>query len=73
MKIFKVKFHWNILYFFLKIKIIFITNNKNNNIKIICRHLDNHQLWVPNYFAIHTFRIIMFSIQVSTQSINIII
>ncbi|KAF3430322.1 hypothetical protein E2986_09697 [Frieseomelitta varia] len=26
-------------------------------------HLDNHQLWVPNYFAIHTFRIIMFSIQ----------
>ncbi|KAL7298601.1 hypothetical protein TKK_0008371 [Trichogramma kaykai] len=23
----------------------------------------NHQLWVPNYFAIHTFRMFMFSIQ----------
>lgn len=34
-------------------------------IRPVLRHLDNHQLWVPNYFAIHTFRIIMFSIQVS--------
>ncbi|XP_060814502.1 protein EFR3 homolog cmp44E isoform X1 [Bombus pascuorum] len=32
-------------------------------IRPVLRHLDNHQLWVPNYFAIHTFRIIMFSIQ----------
>ncbi|XP_001599882.1 protein EFR3 homolog cmp44E isoform X1 [Nasonia vitripennis] len=32
-------------------------------IKPVLKHLDNHQLWVPNYFAIHTFRIIMFSIQ----------
>lgn len=31
----------------------------------VLQHLDNHDLWVPNYFAIHTFRIIMFSIQVS--------
>ncbi|XP_035729453.1 protein EFR3 homolog cmp44E-like [Vespa mandarinia] len=32
-------------------------------IRPVLRHLDNHQLWVPNYFAIHIFRIIMFSIQ----------
>ncbi|KAK1116966.1 hypothetical protein K0M31_017118 [Melipona bicolor] len=32
-------------------------------IRPVLRHLDNHQLWVPNYFAIHAFRIIMFSIQ----------
>ncbi|XP_043276805.1 protein EFR3 homolog cmp44E isoform X2 [Venturia canescens] len=32
-------------------------------IRPVLRHLDNHQLWVPNFFAIHTFRIIMFSIQ----------
>ncbi|XP_071449054.1 protein EFR3 homolog cmp44E isoform X2 [Hetaerina americana] len=29
----------------------------------VLRHLDHHELWVPNLFAIHTFRIIMFSIQ----------
>ena len=27
-------------------------------------HLDLHELWVPNQFAIHTFKIIMYSIQV---------
>lgn len=27
------------------------------------RHLDRHELWVPNQFAIHTFRIVMISIQ----------
>ncbi|XP_046474294.1 protein EFR3 homolog cmp44E isoform X1 [Neodiprion pinetum] len=32
-------------------------------IRPVLRHLDLHQLWVPNCFAIHTFRIIMFSIQ----------
>ncbi|XP_051168467.1 protein EFR3 homolog cmp44E isoform X2 [Leptopilina boulardi] len=32
-------------------------------IKPVLRHLDHHQLWVPNFFAVHTFRIIMFSIQ----------
>lgn len=26
-------------------------------------HLDRHELWVPNLFAIHTFRIVMISIQ----------
>ena len=26
-------------------------------------HLDRHELWVPNIFAIHTFRIVMISIQ----------
>lgn len=26
-------------------------------------HLDSHELWVPNIFAIHTFRIVMLSIQ----------
>ncbi|CAH1970258.1 unnamed protein product [Acanthoscelides obtectus] len=29
----------------------------------VFRHFDLHKLWVPNDFAIHTFRIIMFSIQ----------
>ncbi|CAG9855837.1 unnamed protein product [Phyllotreta striolata] len=29
----------------------------------VFRHFDLHKLWVPNQFAIHTFRIIMFSIQ----------
>ncbi|XP_060532802.1 protein EFR3 homolog cmp44E isoform X2 [Cylas formicarius] len=29
----------------------------------VLRHFDLHKLWVPNEFAIHTFRIIMFSIQ----------
>jgi hypothetical protein len=28
------------------------------------RHLDLHELWVPNSFAIYTFRVIMYSIQV---------
>ncbi|XP_030764003.1 protein EFR3 homolog cmp44E isoform X2 [Sitophilus oryzae] len=32
-------------------------------LKPVLRHFDNHKLWVPNEFAIHTFRIIMFSIQ----------
>lgn len=29
----------------------------------VLRHLDLHELWVTNEFAIHTFKIIMFSIQ----------
>nr|XP_024214144.1 protein EFR3 homolog cmp44E isoform X1 [Halyomorpha halys] len=29
----------------------------------VLRHLDQHSLWVPNEFAVHTFRIIMSSIQ----------
>ncbi|GLH01875.1 EFR3-like protein cmp44E [Gryllus bimaculatus] len=29
----------------------------------VLRHLDNHDLWVSNQFAIRTFKIIMFSIQ----------
>ncbi|XP_066262550.1 protein EFR3 homolog cmp44E isoform X1 [Euwallacea similis] len=32
-------------------------------LKPVLKHFDNHKLWVPNEFAIHTFRIIMFSIQ----------
>ncbi|GLV39615.1 stambha A [Carabus blaptoides fortunei] len=32
-------------------------------LKPVLKHFDNHNLWVPNKFAIHTFRIIMFSIQ----------
>ncbi|KAL3286449.1 hypothetical protein HHI36_000955 [Cryptolaemus montrouzieri] len=32
-------------------------------LKPVLRHFDLHELWVPNQFAIHTFRIIMFSIQ----------
>lgn len=30
----------------------------------VLKHFELHGLWVPNQFAIHTFRIIMFSIQV---------
>ncbi|XP_046386953.1 protein EFR3 homolog cmp44E isoform X2 [Ischnura elegans] len=29
----------------------------------VLRHLDHHELWVPNLFAVHTFKIIMISIQ----------
>lgn len=29
------------------------------------RHLDHHKLWDPNEFAVHCFKIIMYSIQVS--------
>ncbi|XP_060807321.1 protein EFR3 homolog cmp44E isoform X1 [Amyelois transitella] len=29
----------------------------------VLTHFDRHELWVPNEFAVHTFKIIMFSIQ----------
>ncbi|KAK9737115.1 hypothetical protein QE152_g10986 [Popillia japonica] len=32
-------------------------------LKPVLKHFDLHKLWVPNLFAIHTFRIIIFSIQ----------
>uniref|UniRef100_A0A1I8NRE8 Protein EFR3 homolog cmp44E n=1 Tax=Stomoxys calcitrans TaxID=35570 RepID=A0A1I8NRE8_STOCA len=32
-------------------------------LKPLLSHLDRHELWVPNTFAIHTFRIVMISIQ----------
>ncbi|XP_059622493.1 protein EFR3 homolog cmp44E isoform X1 [Phlebotomus argentipes] len=32
-------------------------------LKPLLTHLDRHELWVPNQFAIHTFRIVMLSIQ----------
>lgn len=32
-------------------------------LKPLLIHLDRHKLWVPNEFAIHTFRIVMLSIQ----------
>ncbi|XP_017961163.1 protein EFR3 homolog cmp44E isoform X2 [Drosophila navojoa] len=32
-------------------------------LKPLLTHLDRHELWVPNTFAIHTFRIVMISIQ----------
>ncbi|XP_064536049.1 protein EFR3 homolog cmp44E isoform X2 [Drosophila montana] len=32
-------------------------------LKPLLKHLDHHELWVPNNFAIHTFRIVMISIQ----------
>lgn len=32
-------------------------------LKPLLTHLDRHELWVPNIFAIHTFRIVMISIQ----------
>lgn len=38
-------------------------NNIRAVIKPAFRHLDLHELWVPNDFAIYTFRVIMYSIQ----------
>lgn len=32
-------------------------------LKPLLTHLDSHDLWVPNKFAIHTFRVVMISIQ----------
>lgn len=32
-------------------------------LKPLLTHVDRHELWVPNDFAIHTFRIVMISIQ----------
>ncbi|XP_055385800.1 protein EFR3 homolog cmp44E isoform X2 [Condylostylus longicornis] len=32
-------------------------------LKPLLTHLDRHELWVPNHFAIHTFRVVMISIQ----------
>lgn len=32
-------------------------------LKPLLTHLDRHELWVPNQFAVHTFRIVMISIQ----------
>lgn len=46
------------------LKIIYINEFDDHFTLLLIRHLDNHHLWVPNYFAIYTFRIIMFSIQV---------
>ncbi|KAF9410590.1 hypothetical protein HW555_010357 [Spodoptera exigua] len=30
----------------------------------VLTHFDRHELWIPNDFAVHTFKIIMFSIQI---------
>lgn len=38
--------------------------NIRSVIKPVFKHLDLHELWVPNDFAIYTFRVIMYSIQV---------
>ncbi|ELT96778.1 hypothetical protein CAPTEDRAFT_225122 [Capitella teleta] len=35
----------------------------NAIIRPVLMHLDNHQLWVPNHFAVHCFKIIMYSVQ----------
>ncbi|CAB0019882.1 unnamed protein product [Nesidiocoris tenuis] len=32
-------------------------------VRPVLEHLDRHHLWVPNEFAVHTFKVIMFSIQ----------
>lgn len=32
------------------------------------RHLDNHSLWEPKLFAVHCFKIIMYSVQVTMLS-----
>lgn len=35
----------------------------NDVLKPLLTHLDHHQLWIPHEFAIHTFKIVMLSIQ----------
>ncbi|XP_074058497.1 protein EFR3 homolog A isoform X2 [Macrotis lagotis] len=35
----------------------------SNAVRPVFAHLDNHKLWDPNEFAIHCFKIIMYSIQ----------
>ncbi|XP_035226365.1 protein EFR3 homolog B-like isoform X2 [Stegodyphus dumicola] len=37
--------------------------NVRSVIRPVLKHLDNHKLWDPNDFAVHTFKIIMYSIQ----------
>ncbi|KAL8181495.1 UNVERIFIED_CONTAM: membrane anchoring protein efr3a [Gekko kuhli] len=37
--------------------------NMNNAVKPVFAHLDHHKLWDPNEFAVHCFKIIMYSIQ----------
>ncbi|CAL1272043.1 unnamed protein product [Larinioides sclopetarius] len=37
--------------------------NIRSVIRPVLKHLDNHDLWEPNDFAVHTFKIIMYSIQ----------
>ncbi|XP_054722243.1 protein EFR3 homolog B-like [Uloborus diversus] len=37
--------------------------NVRSVIRPVLKHLDNHELWEPNDFAVHTFKIIMYSIQ----------
>lgn len=35
----------------------------NNAVRPVFAHLDHHKLWDPNEFAVHCFKIIMYSIQ----------
>ncbi|XP_058299625.1 protein EFR3 homolog A isoform X4 [Hylobates moloch] len=37
--------------------------NMNNAVRPVFAHLDHHKLWDPNEFAVHCFKIIMYSIQ----------
>ncbi|XP_076412098.1 protein EFR3 homolog A isoform X5 [Peromyscus maniculatus bairdii] len=37
--------------------------NMNNAVRPVFAHLDYHKLWDPNEFAVHCFKIIMYSIQ----------
>lgn len=37
--------------------------NIKNAVKPVLMHLDNHSLWEPKLFAVHCFKIIMYSIQ----------
>ncbi|XP_072459157.1 protein EFR3 homolog A isoform X2 [Notamacropus eugenii] len=37
--------------------------NMSNAVRPVFAHLDNHNLWDPNEFAVHCFKIIMYSIQ----------
>ncbi|OWK04133.1 EFR3A [Cervus elaphus hippelaphus] len=39
--------------------------NMNNAVRPVFAHLDHHKLWDPNEFAVHCFKIIMYSIQKS--------
>ncbi|XP_042636844.1 protein EFR3 homolog A [Orycteropus afer afer] len=37
--------------------------NMNNAVRPVFAHLDHHKLWDPNEFAVHCFKVIMYSIQ----------
>uniref|UniRef100_A0A3Q2QER0 EFR3 homolog A (S. cerevisiae) n=1 Tax=Fundulus heteroclitus TaxID=8078 RepID=A0A3Q2QER0_FUNHE len=44
--------------------------NMKNAVRPVLVHLDHHHLWDPNEFAVSCFRIVMYSIQVTADSVE---